>query len=130
MEYLFRGKRVDSGEWVEGSLWKDKNLRYIRIEGEFGYSDYEVFPETVGMWTGLLDKNGDKIFEGDEEIREIKARRGEDMICPIMSRPTVMNDTDKAFVDCRYEFCAWWDKDNKQCCVKTSTTHQLISVQY
>lgn len=90
-EILFKAKRVDNGEWVEGCYMESKGKAFIGIDTSIGINIFEIFctpvirwfevdPKTLCQFTGCCDKNGKRIWEnnvvwlvydGEEHIYQI-----------------------------------------------------------
>lgn len=67
-EILFRGKRIDNGEWIYGGIDSDWAMPYEKRKRYWIIPPFHdgvmVDPETVGQYTGVTDKKGNRVFEG------------------------------------------------------------------
>ena len=86
-EILFRGKAKDTGKWTQGYVYKIWERAFILWGMVNGVPDMvEVYPETVCQYTGLKDKNGKKIFEGDIVRSNRFLKNNEYVYCRIVYR--------------------------------------------
>ncbi|MBO7158109.1 MAG: hypothetical protein J6W31_05855 [Clostridia bacterium] len=99
-EILFRGKRVDNGEWICGNLtvWSDGSASIDECRS-CNSPLYAVIPETVGQFTELTDKNGERIFDGD-------IGKGFNMLHPDRNIYQVVYE-DNGFYYCDEDEVAW-----------------------
>jgi uncharacterized phage protein (TIGR01671 family) len=67
-EWLFRGKSLETGKWLIGSLFNDGGEDYIipnELTAALEYEDYQVDLNTIQLYSGFNDKNGKRVFVGD-----------------------------------------------------------------
>ena len=101
-DILFRGKRADNGDWHEGEDIMRNTIRGKVCLAKIGGDWISVDPETVGQYTGLKDKNGKKIFEGDTVWFGNEKERGVVYFDNSCSRFAVRFDTFDAAFDHLY----------------------------
>lgn len=62
---LYRGKQMGNDEWIEGGIFVGKNTWIVTTDAFGAFKHNFVEPSSVGQYTGMIDMNGNKIFEGD-----------------------------------------------------------------
>ena len=139
-EILFKAKRLDNGEWVEGYYCKWKQIRRTICVAEEKIVDciivwmsdgsmlYEIDPDTICQYTGLTDKNGKRIWENDilkanldesypEDITYIKILWNECRFCTNENYSTDINALEK------------WDAEHFQVCGNIFDNADLLEVE-
>lgn len=99
---IFRGKRLDNGEWVYGSLVTFNGFHVIVDHHTPNGDEVRVIANTVGQYTGLQDKNGKEIWEGDIVMAETN-----DEDHPMSELPFVIVFSDGAFCIAEDEESPW-----------------------
>lgn len=109
-DYIFRGKRIDNGEWVEGFYVATLGKHCIGVQTWQNSRDiitwHDVDPETVGQFTGMHDKDNIPVFEGDEIIIDDYQRRGDGFFDPVTAKVVF---EEGAFLAHGYDYLAYID---------------------
>lgn len=130
-EILFKAKRKDNGEWVQGLPGYDMSGNIAEIETHKSFGDcriYEIDPDTICQYTGLTDKNGEKIWENDilkanldesypEDITYIKILWNECRFCINENYSTDIETLEK------------WDAEHFQVCGNVFDNAELLEVE-
>lgn len=106
-EILFKAKRLDNGEWVEGFLYIRKDgvseINYYNKELDVERYTHEVDPNTICQFTELTDKNGNKIWENDIVVDDIILGT---VVWDVKNARFVINDINDDYQD----YSDWWNE--------------------
>ncbi len=123
-EILFRAKSVSSNQWVYGNYIHSKRFagwsNEHRIHNQETGLESDVYPETVGQFTGVFDRKGRQVFEGDIFFEEVKTDEGDvRMYCVVVWLPTKAGFATLN----RGEYLAWTDLGDE--CLDPSEYYEI-----
>ena len=107
-EIEFRGKRTDNGKWVYGCLTRYSDTVSYITEDVLRNKVYEVDAQTVGQYTGMRDRKGKKIYEGDIYRFKDYSRDGDPIVedeirFNVMNLETYAGEVVAGFIVCEFQ---------------------------